>query len=378
MEHYSVKEVMELTGVSRDMLIEYEKRGLIHPIRTGDVANNRRLYRDEDIDDLGRVVALRAYDFSLNDIARILGDDEADIYTILQEQLEVLRRRENHLRNLILFAKFVDITDTDLFIGLLEGPSDIDAFADAMRESEPYQEAMVKLQDLTEEKVDAMIEELYPIIYDFVNLEETDGFAGVEDVVDRYFAWWCEHFFSMEDAGYLGFWAVFEDDGFLPAVAEGIGEELISGALQMSAFYVYMKRLMLQTQERVQKVAKLADTDVAAMLVEMEALIADILKAMRGTAPEGITEDDRQLCDHVLGQYMPGMLADGELMGYVDPTGAITLDAETLEKVRGMLEFMPVDPDEGAGEGTEASEGADGCSEGDEGADLRVQSAGDA
>ena len=45
MKLYSVKEVMAMTGVSRDMLIEYEKRGLLHPLRTGDVATNRRMYR---------------------------------------------------------------------------------------------------------------------------------------------------------------------------------------------------------------------------------------------------------------------------------------------------------------------------------------------
>ena len=50
MKLYSVKEVMAMTGVSRDMLIDYEKRGLLHPLRTGDVANNRRMYREEDIE----------------------------------------------------------------------------------------------------------------------------------------------------------------------------------------------------------------------------------------------------------------------------------------------------------------------------------------
>ncbi len=370
MKLYSVKEVMAMTGVSRDMLIEYEKRGLLHPLRTGDVANNRRMYREEDIDDLGKVLALRAYEFSLNDIVRILGDDEADIYSILQEKLEALRRKENHLRNLILFAKFIDITDTDLFTGILEGPDDIDAYADAMRGTEAYRVAVKRLQSRTDEEAEQMIEELYDIIHDLVTLEESEGFHGVERQVDAYFAWWDENVAPLEGLGYLGFWAIFEDDQLLPAIAEAIGEESTSSTLQMSAFYVYMKRLALKIQQTIKVIAKEADVDVVAAREEASLLVHEILEAMLGDASIPFTEDMQDLCILILG-YLDGMLEDEELMAYLDPRGCISLDRDLLAKASSILELLAIAGGEGGPSDGEVSEG-------EEVSDLNVQGIGDA
>lgn len=342
MELYSVKEVMEMTGVSRDMLIDYEKRGLLHPIRTGDVANNRRMYREEDIDELGKIVALRAYEFSLDDIGRILGDEDADVCSILEEKLEELRRKENHLRNLILFAKFVDITDTNLFAGLLQGPEDIDAYADAVRETETYQMAVERMQSRTDEETEQMVKELYDIICGLVTLEETDGFRGVERQIDAYFAWWNENVAPLEDLGYLGFWAIFEDNELLPAIAETIGEESTSSTLQMSAFYVCMKRLMLKTQDDISRVVKVADVDVVAALEEADPLVGAIGEAMLGDDEIMLTKDVQDLCLSVL-DYMGGIVADEELMAYLDPRKDILLDRDALAKASSLLRLLPVE-----------------------------------
>lgn len=341
MKLYSVKEVMEMSGASRDMLIDYEKRGLLHPVRTGDAANNRRMYREEDIDDLGKVLALRAYEFSLNDIARILGDDEADIHSILQEKLEALRRKENHLRNLILFAKFVDITDTDLITGLLEGPEDIDAFADAIRGTDVYRKAMDRLHGRTDEEAERMFEELSDIVYDLVTLEEEDGFRGVEKQIDAYFAWWDRNVAPLEGLGYLGFWAIFEDDGLLPAIAEAIGEESTSSTLQMSAFYVYMKRLMLNTQDAIKMISTEANVDVIAARERASRLASDILEAMLGDANLSLTEDAKDLCQSILG-YMDGIVADEELVSYLDPQNSISIDHSSLAKASSVFELLPI------------------------------------
>ena len=346
MRHYGVKEVMELTGVSRDMLIDYEKRGLLHPLRTGEVANDRRLYRDEDIDELGRIVALRAYDFSLGDIGRILGDEDADIHSILEEQIDVLRRKENHVRNLILFAKFIDITDTELYTGLLQGPTDIDAFADTARASETYRIGIERLQSATEEDIERMVEELSQIGHDLMTLGEADGFRGVERQIDRYLTWWDENIEPMERLGYLGFWAIFEDDPVLPALAEGIGDELTSATIQMSAFYVYMKRLMLEAQGRIEEVAKLADTDVIAAIEAARILARNIFGCLLGNSDAALTEGTRELCTSTL-SYMRNILEDGELRGYLDPNGTIKLDDGVLARTQSILELMPVEEDAG-------------------------------
>ena len=119
-EKLTAGQVTKLTGVPASKLRHYEEKGLLTPECTGKgVSNNRRLYGVQDLERLQAVLTLAEYEFGLSEIKQILDDESIDLYGAIARKLEELQRKEARLRALILFAKFVDMTDdADLIEGL--------------------------------------------------------------------------------------------------------------------------------------------------------------------------------------------------------------------------------------------------------------------
>lgn len=131
----TVGEVAKLTGVTPRALQIYDERGLLCPTRSGEgVANNRKLYMPEDIDRLKQIVVLKDYGFDLKEMAPIL-DGEVDVLEALDERLKELQAEENYLKSLILFARYAQVVGEDIFETLAFGTSEVDAFAEFLRES---------------------------------------------------------------------------------------------------------------------------------------------------------------------------------------------------------------------------------------------------
>ena len=147
-------QVTKLTGVPASKLRHYEGMGLLTPECTGKgVSKNRRLYGVQDLERLQSVLTLAEYGFGLSEIKQILDDESTDLYGAIARKLEELKRKEARLRALILFAKFVDMTDdTDLVEGLACGPANLDGFADLARTLPAYEQAMQRLDAYSEEE----------------------------------------------------------------------------------------------------------------------------------------------------------------------------------------------------------------------------------
>lgn len=360
-------EVEKLTGVTKRALEHYENKGLLRPRRAGEgVANNRRLYGEEDIERLKRIVVMSEFGLKLERIGQVLDEGDDVLVSVLEEQIDDLRRQENRLRNLILFAKFVGIAGTDVFEGLAAGPEQIDEFADMVRGSASYRAALSLMRRVDDYGCEAMFEELGSIVDDFVAIDEVEGFHGVERQVERFRAWWDDNVCPMERVGYLGFWAVFEDDVLLPSIVEAAGGELASGSLQMALFYVSMKRLMVEQGGRIEGVADALDDDVV-LAMELASGLARAISeemgvpsgagdergadgAIRGAGaagergaddePGGADEAEvAELCVSVL-SYMEAILQDAELMSYIDYRGEISLRAEAAAKARRAFELL--------------------------------------
>lgn len=349
----TIGEVSKLTGVAESTLRYYDQIGLLSPARTGEnVANNRRLYSDADIDRLEKIVILQEYGMELDEIREVLEQGFPAMQEILKEKVEALRFKANRLQNLILFAKLIDISGCDLFDGLACGPTDIDDLADAVRDSPQYREAVERLRSYTVEDLDEMMDELDGIIYGFMHLDEEEGFAGVERWLSLFAQWWEEHIGPLDAVGYLGFWAIFEDETVVAARAERIGGEEVSGSLQMFALYSCMKQLMLETGELVSTIADEVDSDVAAAADHLDDLLVLCGVRMMG-AVVGDEEDEEVLAERLWAsgdmalRYISGMLEDEELMAYVDPDGSVSVNQEQLDKVRKLFDAMTEDDSEG-------------------------------
>lgn len=99
----TVNEVSKLSGVSVRTLHYYDKIGLLHPTAVTDAGY--RLYDDEALERLQQIMLFRELEFSLKDIKQIIEGSNFDRNRALEQQIELLTLKKEHIENLITFAR---------------------------------------------------------------------------------------------------------------------------------------------------------------------------------------------------------------------------------------------------------------------------------
>ncbi len=99
----TVNEVSKLTGVSIRTLHYYDKIGLLNPTEITEAGY--RLYDDTALERMQQIMLFRELEFPLKDIKEILDSKDFDRSKALEQQIELLTLRKEHLENLILFAR---------------------------------------------------------------------------------------------------------------------------------------------------------------------------------------------------------------------------------------------------------------------------------
>lgn len=339
----TVGEVAKLTGIPATTLRHYDKIGLLCPARSGEnVANNRKLYDADDLERLQAIVTLSAYQFDLDEIRQVL-DEGADLHELMSAKLAQLKRQETRLRNLIQFAKFVENADTELIEGLACGPFELDELANLARTTPLYSAAIEKLERLSVEEPAAMFAELDAIIGRFISLEESDGFAGLEAVIERFFTWWSANVAPIDEIGFLGFWAIFEDHGLIAERVEEVGDAGDAGFLQMDAFYVSMKRMTDQAGPLIAEISQLANEDVVVALEKTGALVGVIAGEMLGTqAPTSFEHEALTDLAFAITTYLCDILQDEELRAYLELEGDLAFGLDDALNTLRALELFEV------------------------------------
>ena len=99
----TVNEVSKLTGVSIRTLQYYDTIGLLPP--AGYTEAGYRLYDDAAMERLQQILLFRELELPLKEIKRILDSPHFDRNRALEQQIELLTMKKEHLENLILFAR---------------------------------------------------------------------------------------------------------------------------------------------------------------------------------------------------------------------------------------------------------------------------------
>lgn len=99
----TVHEVSELTGVSVRTLQHYDNIGLLHPAMRTDAGY--RLYDDAALEKLQQILLFRELEFPLKEIKRIVEAPDFDKAKALDQQIELLTLKKEHVQNLIGLAK---------------------------------------------------------------------------------------------------------------------------------------------------------------------------------------------------------------------------------------------------------------------------------
>ena len=98
----TVHEVSKLAGVSIRTLQYYDKIGLLRPSSYSD--SGYRLYDNAELERLQHILLFRELGFSLKDIKVIINSPDFDRNKALEQQIELLRLKKEHIENLINFA----------------------------------------------------------------------------------------------------------------------------------------------------------------------------------------------------------------------------------------------------------------------------------
>ena len=98
----TVHEVSRLAGVSIRTLQYYDKIGLLHPAGYTDAGY--RLYDDTDLERLQHILLFRELEFPLKDIKAIINSPDFDRGKALEQQIELLKLKKEHIENLMNFA----------------------------------------------------------------------------------------------------------------------------------------------------------------------------------------------------------------------------------------------------------------------------------
>src|SRR3954451_10114883 len=96
---WTVGQVAERSGVTVRTLHHYDEIGLLRPSRRS--ASGYRLYTDEDLVRLQHVVVYRRLGFSLEEVAGLLDDPEADVAGHLRRQRAAVMSRLDELGELV-------------------------------------------------------------------------------------------------------------------------------------------------------------------------------------------------------------------------------------------------------------------------------------
>ncbi|MBQ9123834.1 MAG: MerR family transcriptional regulator [Lachnospiraceae bacterium] len=99
----TVNEVSKLSGVSVRTLHYYDQIGLLSPSDMTD--SGYRLYDEEAMERLQLILLFRELEFPLKDIAAILNSSDFDRNRALEQQIELLTLKKEHIENLLLFAR---------------------------------------------------------------------------------------------------------------------------------------------------------------------------------------------------------------------------------------------------------------------------------
>lgn len=165
----TVHEVSELTGVSVRTLHHYDAIGLLKPTKV--TGAGYRLYDDTALERLQQILLFRELEFPLKDIRAILESPQFDRAKALDQQIELLTLKKEHLENLIDLAREIKIRGVKRMDFTAFDTSKIDQYAAeakaAYGQTAEYQEFEEKSKGRTKEETQRLNVEMMEIFKEF-------------------------------------------------------------------------------------------------------------------------------------------------------------------------------------------------------------------
>ncbi len=172
----TVSEVSALTGVSARALRHYDAIGLLPPAQTTEAGY--RLYDEGSLERLSAILIFRELQFPLKDIRAILDSPAYDRNRALDQQIELLSLKAEHLNSLIDLARGIKLTGVKHMSFTAFDTQKIDEYARQAKASwgrtPAYKEYERKSAGRTKEEEQRIADGLMEILGAFGGMLDTD------------------------------------------------------------------------------------------------------------------------------------------------------------------------------------------------------------
>lgn len=198
----TVKEVSDLTGVSRRTIHYYDEIGLLHPTEVTEAGY--RLYDDEALERLQQIMLYRELEFSLKEIKMILEAPDFDRNKALEQQIHLLTLKKEHMGNLIDFARgirMIGVRNMDFSVFDTKKLDEYAAQAKAnWGKTAAYREFEEKTKGLSVEENNRMAAEFMELFAEFGAMKESSPEdEDVQEQVKKLQSYITRHFYTCTD-----------------------------------------------------------------------------------------------------------------------------------------------------------------------------------
>lgn len=169
----TVNEVSKLTGVSIRTLQYYDSIGLLPATEYSE--SGYRLYDDTALEKLQQILLFRELEFPLKEIKRILDAPNFDRKKALEQQIELLTLKKEHLENLILFARGIKMIGAKTMDFSAFDTKKLDEYAKQAKEqwgkTEAYKEFEEKSKNRTKDDEKILADNFMKLFEEFGELK---------------------------------------------------------------------------------------------------------------------------------------------------------------------------------------------------------------
>ena len=195
----TVNEVSKLTGISVRTLHHYDEIGLLKPTSITDAGY--RLYDDTALERLQHILLFRELQFPLKDIKAILDSPDFERNKALEQQIELLTMKKEHLENLILFARGIKLLGVRYMDFSVFDTKKMDEYAAQAKENwgktDAYKEFEEKSKNWTEDSQKEMMLKFMEVFAEFGQMKDLDpADEKVQVQVKKLQDYITEHFYN--------------------------------------------------------------------------------------------------------------------------------------------------------------------------------------
>ena len=172
----TVNEVSKLTGVSIRTLQYYDQIGLLKPAEYTE--SGYRLYDDAALEKLQQILLFKELEFPLKDIKEIISRSDFDKTKALEQQIELLELKKEHIENLLNLCNYLKTRGVRKLDFTAFDSSKLEEYSRKAKEqwgeTAAYKEYEEKSKNWTKEDKSSMMADFSKLFEEFGTMKDKD------------------------------------------------------------------------------------------------------------------------------------------------------------------------------------------------------------